>query len=279
MTATIHWAVELRALSSIVHAGETRGTDTLLRRELVATSTSELVLVPLVSGNAFRGRLRRVGEELFRDALELEGLLSLPAAHALRNGGSLYKSGREPLTGRRRAALRELVPPVGVFGCAAGAALIDGCLEVGKVVPQAAETALMTGVASQRSVFDLVQMEEYSHTDDLASHHAGGHDREGEDAGGSNQMRFAVESFPAGTRFSSYLRLTRASDIQISFFTDVLAAFARFGQLGGRLAAGHGRVVVDAVDELVAGTYTPMDWRSQLLGDRAAVLDALEQLG
>lgn len=277
MTATIHWAVEMRALSSIVHVGETRGTDTLLRRELLATS-SELVLVPLISGNAFRGRLRRVGEELFRDVLELEGLLSLPAAYALRNGGSLYKSGRDPLTGRRRAALRELVPPVGVFGCAAGAALIDGCLEVGKVVPQTAETTLMTGVASQQSVFDLVQMEEYSHTDDLSSHHAEGTES-AEQSKLSNQMRFAVESFPAGTQFSSYLRLSRASDVQISFFTDVLATFARFGQLGGRLAAGHGRVTVDARDELVAGTHTATDWRSYLLDNRAAVLDALEQLG
>ena len=278
MTATIHWAVELTALSSVVHAGETRGTDTLLRRELVAASSGP-VLIPLVSGNAFRGRLRRVGEELFRDALDLEGLLSVPAAHALRNGGSLYKSGREPLTGRRRAALRELVPPIGVFGCAAGAALIDGCLEVGKVVPHAAETTLMTGVTSQQSVFELVQMEEYSHTDDLTSHHSGGHDRQGEETAGSNQMRFAIESFPAGTHFSSYLRLTRASDIQISFFSDVLTTFARFGQVGGRLAAGHGRVLVDALDELVAGTYKSTDWRSELLGDRAAVLDALDQLG
>lgn len=44
-----------------------------------------------------------------------------------------------------------------MFGCTAGAALIDGCLEVGEVVPQTGKTAPMTGVASQLSVFDLVQ--------------------------------------------------------------------------------------------------------------------------
>ena len=41
MTATIHWAVELTALSSIVHAGTTHGTDTLLRREHITTADGE----------------------------------------------------------------------------------------------------------------------------------------------------------------------------------------------------------------------------------------------
>ncbi|GAA3131940.1 hypothetical protein GCM10020255_005970 [Rhodococcus baikonurensis] len=37
-------------------------------------------LVPIISGNSFRGTLRRIGEELLRDVLDYEGTLSLPAA-------------------------------------------------------------------------------------------------------------------------------------------------------------------------------------------------------
>ena len=48
---TTQWEGTLTALSSIAHGGETRGTITLLRRELVCSSSGELVHVPIVSGN------------------------------------------------------------------------------------------------------------------------------------------------------------------------------------------------------------------------------------
>ena len=237
-----------------------------------------MILIPVISGNSFRGRLRRVAEELLRDVLQLEGQIPLPAAYALRNGGSLYKSGREPLTGRRRAAIRELVPLIGVFGCAAGSTIIDGALEVGKVVPHATETRHLTGVAHPVSVFDLVQLEEYSHTDDLDDH-TGPEVARGDDVDVGNQMRYAVETFPAGTKLSSYLRLTRASDHQIAFFTEVLDVFARFGQLGGRRAIGHGRCILETSDELVAGSFdSEHDWRSVALDRRDDVLEALAAL-
>lgn len=101
---------------SIAHGGETRGTITLLHRELVVQPDGRTVHIPIVSGNAFRGRLRRVGEELLRDTLRYEGQLPLAAAHALRGGGSLPKTSGQPLSGRRLADLRALVPHVGVFG-------------------------------------------------------------------------------------------------------------------------------------------------------------------
>lgn len=283
MTATVHWAAELTALSSIVHAGDTRGTDTLLRRETVATSDG-LEVIPIISGNALRGRLRRTGEELLRDALDLEGTLTLAAAYALRNGGSLHKSVGEPLSGRRRAEIRALIPQIGVFGCASGGTIIDGTLQVGKVVPHVIETQQLTGVPATVSAFDLVQMESYSHLDDLHHHNspstapagAGGGHLDSEDGG--NQMRYAVETFPAGTRFSTYFRLDRASDLQLAFFADILATYALSGRLGGRLAIGHGRVSLDTSSELVAGWYEPLDWRSHLSDRRADVVAALQEL-
>ena len=49
---TTQWEGTLTALSSIAHGGETRGTITLLRRELVCSSSGELVHVPIVSGRS-----------------------------------------------------------------------------------------------------------------------------------------------------------------------------------------------------------------------------------
>lgn len=264
MTATLHWDGLMTALSSIAHGGETRGTTTMLRRELIPTA-DEAELVPVISGNAFRGRLRRCAEELFRDVLDLEGQLPIPAAHALRGGGALAKSSADPVSGSRRARLRALVLPVGVFGCAAAGTLIDGCLQVGKVVPCCAETVAVTGQASTRSVFDVVQLEEYSKVAD--------------DTDDTTAMRYAVETFCAGTTFATWLRLDRASDLQVAFFTDVLASFDRFGQLGGRLAIGHGLVRTQWSQTTVAGN-PPMavDWRAWAQENREEILTELEAL-
>ncbi len=142
MRSTVRWDVELTALSSISQKGEeSETTTTLFRREPILQPDGRKVLVPVVSGNSLRGALRRTAEELFRDVIGYERQIPLSAAHALRNGGNLSKVAGDSLTGRRRQRLRELVPPISLFGGnGGGAPPIDGCLKVGKVVPRVKET-------------------------------------------------------------------------------------------------------------------------------------------
>lgn len=102
----ITWAGTLTATSSIAHGGQTRGITTLLRREMIRQPDGVLAQVPIISGNALRGRLRRIGEELLRGQLGYDGELSPGAAHLLRGGGALVKTGREPLSGSRLARVR-----------------------------------------------------------------------------------------------------------------------------------------------------------------------------
>ena len=61
-------------------------------------------------------------------------------------------------------------------------------------------------------------------------------------SGTAQLMLHRVETFPAGTRFGTWLRLDRASDLEATFFTDVLAAFVADGRLDGRAGIGHGQV-------------------------------------
>lgn len=292
---TVSWSGTLTAVSSIAHAGETRGTISLLRRELLVGPDGELVHVPVISGNTLRGRLRRLGEELLRDAVGYEGQLHPAAAHALRGGGSLAKSSHEPLSGSRLQRLRELVPQIGVFGAAAGGTIISGALDVGKVVPHLAETTYVTGVASTRSAFSATQLECYTRQDDSTSHDfvdvLDGHaepvevvrDETGRpvaptDGGrGGNQMLFHVETFPAGTTFSTWLRLRRASAVELSFFGDLVASFTREGRLGGRVAIGHGMVRTDLTADRVLGEAGP-GWREMVQDNRAEILDVLQGL-
>lgn len=172
---TITWRGTATATASIAHGGETRGTITLLRRELILAPDGTRVHVPIISGNSFRGLLRRTGEELLRDTLNYEGELPLAAAHALRAGGSLAKTGKEPLSGRRLATLRSLVPHIGVFGCAGGGRIIDGCLQVGKVIPHLVETTHLITPAPPAgrhlaTAFEATQIETYVRQDDADTH-------------------------------------------------------------------------------------------------------------
>ena len=289
---TTRWDGTLTALSSIAHGGETRGTITLLRRELISAPNGDLVHVPIVSGNTLRGRLRRVGEELLRDAVGYEGLLHPAAAHALRGGGSLAKTGHEPLSGSRLQQLRELVPQIGVFGAAGGGTIINGALDVGKVVPHLSETTHITGVPTTRSAFTGTQLEAYTRQDD-----GDGHDFAGvitasetgagllfDDTGrpepvlrGSNQMLFHIETFPAGTMFSTWIRLRRPSPLEMAFFLEVLDNFRDEGRLGGRVGIGHGQVRAS----LTADATTPQDlpdWRTVVDQNRDEILNALQGL-
>lgn len=290
---TITWAGTLTATSSIAHGGESRGTITLLRRELMSTPDG-LVHVPVVSGNTLRGRLRRIGEELLRDVVGYEGLLHPAAAHALRGGGALAKTGGEPLSGNRLHRLRELVPQIGVFGAAGGGTIINGALDVGKVVPHLAETAHITGVATDRSAFTATQLESYTRQDDSTLHdfsdvlatqpaaveltfsQDGSPSVSGRSSEG-NQMLFHVETFPAGTVFSTWLRLRRPTPLEASFFQQVLDTFHADGRLGGRVNVGHGQVRSNLL--MTPGTCGQLpDWRTQVAESRDEILQALGSL-
>ena len=296
MPSTLKWNATLRATSSIAHGGETRGTITLLRREMILGPTGTPLQVPIVSGNGLRGRLRRIGEELLRDVLQYEQQLPLSAAHALRGGGSLAKTTGEPLSGRRLQTLRELIPQVGVFGCAAGGRIIDGCLQVGKVVPHLAETAHILDPAPQSALpaFDATQIETYIRQDDTSAHAFAELtavdripvidgvpqlDELPEPSDTDQLMRFRIETLPAGTTMSTWLRLDRATPREVAFFTEVLEVFTRDGRIGGRAAIGHGQVATELTCTQLAGEPAePVDWRAPLLADPAAAITALQAL-
>lgn len=303
MSTTIRWSGTATATSSISHGGQTRGTVTLLRREQIVQPDGTALWVPLISGNAVRGRLRRIGEELLRDELGYEGRLSLPAATMLRSGGALTKTTREPLSGGRLRQLRHLVPHVGVFGGAAGSRTIDSALRVGKWMPLVAEAAHVLGRPDAGTVtaFSCTQLEQYARLaadgehafdDVMTTLHTGvtpvktngevDVDALSPTAGRSEDpdgpMLFRVETWPAGTRFDTWFALERATDLEAAFFDDVLHTFATTGWVGGRSAIGHGqfRLDLDRTD-----TPTPpasVDWRAHVREYRDDALEALTWL-
>lgn len=294
MLHNVTWRAEMTALSSISHGGETRGTITLLRREQIMRD-GQPMHVPVISGNAWRGRLRRVAEELFREAIGYDHSdeLSLAAIHTLRTGGSLAKTSGQPLTGSRLRTARDLIPPLALFGAATGGRTVEGAMQVGKIMPVTVETAHLTGTdTTAPDVFTATQLETYTRQDestspaltslptslpldpttaavDMAALEGG--------ADSSTFTLFRVETFPAGMLFSSWLRAHHLTDEQLSFLCDLLHRFGQHASVGGRSAIGHGLMRVD----LHADPEIPQDlpdWRERLLANREDVMAAIRLL-
>lgn len=285
MRSTVRWDLDLVATSSICQKGDESGTTTtLFRREPIIQPDGTIARVPIVSGNSLRGALRRAAEELFRDAIGYEGQIPLSAAHTLRNGGALVKSSGDGLTGRRRQRLRSLVPPVSIFGGnGGGQPPIDGCLQVGKVIPHVKETAHITNRPPPKvllSQFELRSLERYSRFDDTLTR-GFPNEASGDDDGRDTMlMRYEIETLPAGTQFETFLRLDRVTPLELSFFTDVWNTFAETGYLGGRTASGHGRFRVQSTRRILSGDPNPVDvdWRGELAPQSADIIEALSWL-
>ncbi|MFV8161100.1 RAMP superfamily CRISPR-associated protein [Mycobacterium sp. 134] len=281
--STIHWDIDIRALSSIIHREDyaSAGSDTftLFNREKFIHN-GEPVKVPVISGNSFRGVLRRLGESLTAAALNYEGLLPVAAAHLLTNGGRLAKSAR-PLTDEQERTLKDLVPQVAVFGGSASGRIMRGQLAVGKVNPEVAELShILTRQTSEvlPPVALVLGAESFTHLDDhrrgVVPPSASDSDDESGPLG-----RYSVQTLVAGTRLQTWVRIEDATDIQVSFFASVLAAFAEYGHLGGRVAAGHGQIATTISPEVRRGHLTTgLDWAAQLAERRDEAIGALTSL-
>lgn len=279
-----HWEGTITATSSVAHAGDSRGTLTLLRRERILRDGA-LIEVPVISGNSWRGRLRRMAEEQLRDELGYEGLIPFAAAHVLRGGGALTKSSKEPLSGVRLRQVRELVAPFAIFGGAAGR-VHDGALQVGKLIPHFAETEHLTGAPGPEAL-SATQLETFTrhreHTtrefEDLvptADESADTVDS-GDQEQGPGPMLYRIETFPAGTRFSTWLHLSHVSDVHHAFFSDVLDRFSTAGHLGGRAGTGHGRFSAHWTPRHTPEP-TDVDWRGWARERRDEIIDAIGAL-
>ena len=276
MSATVHWDLDLTALAPIAHREETAGTTVMLRREKIFQPDGRVEQVPTISGNSLRGMLRRIGEELLRDVLDYEGKLTLPAAHALRNGGALGRTSKEGVTGGQLRALCALVPQIAVFGCAAGSRTIEGKLQVGKVRPVCQETAHVLPRVGEglelASMFDQLTLEAYSHFDDV------GETATQEEA--SHLMRFEIEAFATGVGFQSWVRVERATAVELSFLREVLEVYRSRGRLGARAGIGFGRVAVGAEEHHISGTSgDDVPWREHVSENASEALEALSLIG
>lgn len=282
---------KVTALSSIAHnGGEKNGITSQLRREKFIQPNGKPAKVPVISGNAIRGILRDAGMYSMLRALgygiEQDGKvtgLPLSAFYFLFSGGALTSTGADGIDIDNFRQLKRLIPLIGVFGGAAGNAIMPGKLEIGKMLPICQETAhLLPADATQdielQSVWEYCQEEMYTRRDDakndlllpmlqqkqLAANSSlfGDDDEPIKDVqkSGPQQMMYNVETLAAGTQFYWKIALKDPTDIEFEAFASALLEFSKKPNIGGKAAVGHGEISIKI------GKWFDIDSRAHLDG-------------
>lgn len=254
---TIVYTGTLRAQTSLSHGSKASGNNHPFRREtFILPNGKRLAAVPVVSGGAVRGSLRRMAAAMTQKAIVGDGTLPHPVVHALRTGGSLRetRTSGDVLTGERQALLRDLVPMFGVFGLSAGGRIMSGRLQVGKPLPVAKETMYLSehygadlAEYDPPSIWQVIQRETYTRTADVNDAGAqlliddvGAADRDLPK--GSGNMIYSHETISPGTLLFHNLVLDAGTPVEVSFFDDLVRRWSKKATIGGQTAKGLGRV-------------------------------------
>jgi len=245
----------ITALTPIFHGGDEKtGSTPVLRTIMVYVDGVGEVPIPYISGNGIRGKLRRLSIKDFLDMLEYE-ITNTKLHHALFSGGVLESTsdttGAIDLAFRKK--VRELMPPVAIFGCALGNQMIQGYLIVEHMWPICEEykaylpEEYQKDPRAERPIRTFTDQSFITRRDDLREER-----EEGEQA---VQMKVDYECFVPGTKFYHRFVLQLPDQLQLSCFGRVLDLFEAMPYVGGRSSSGDGKVVLNYKNKPDASLY------------------------
>lgn len=264
----------LDALSPIQHGGDEKTGSTPVLRSLTFwdPTANAHVRLPFLAGNAIRGMLRRL---VMHDLVASLGyaVASPKLHHALFTGGSLEgtdeSAGKLDLAYRRR--VRDLFPPLALFGTVLGNQMIPGCLRVDQAMPLCAEWAWAAPSTRRddprcrHSVRTFTDVAFATRRDDLRA------EREKDEQ--ATQMLIEFEAFIAGTRFAHGFTLVYPSALEVSCLGHALALWAEQPFVGGKSGSGYGRVAL-----AYAPVPDPAPYRAYVAEHVAALRAGLDEI-
>lgn len=232
--------IQLKLLSPLSHFGDERMGTMQVARTMKFEYNNEYLDIPVYTGNAFRGQLRRIA---MRDFLEKIGItdegISAKLYYMLFTGGALTSGSRYTDTGSKRE-LRRMCPPLALLGSAIGDQIPEGKMKVGIFKPVCKETVSFTGVESDVSFYDMLEDNFYTRRDDLKSKDFNIND----DAKHDNavQMKYEQQNLSSGSILTSRIIIENENDIERSCLAAILEKFKEVPFIGGKSAVGHGEV-------------------------------------
>lgn len=262
--------VDLKLLSPLSHGAFDAGPDgnVMPLRRFPVMLDGQVVEVPAVSGNALRGRLRRI---IMRDFLRLIGLgpddpqWDWIYTHAV-NGGALSGSADTTVDPARIRRVRTNVPPLSVFGAALGSWFLPGRVSVGicwPVCDVTVKAGVVTGGGPEPTLADIEGDVQHVRLPDrdVAIHQD------------IKPMPHGTETLTAGVILRTSILFHReATDVEQAI---IVSAVSRLDMLGGNNARGLGRVEPVLADPDSSAAYA--EWLEDAENTAVAV-DALREL-
>ncbi len=244
ITRTLSIPGTIEARSQIVHGGDEKTGSTPVLRSIMHYDplTGREVRLPFISGNAIRGYLRRL---VMRDMVAQLGItLDNPKLfHALMTGGVLEST--DETTGMvdlaLRARVRDLVPPLGLFGTAIGNQMVPGCLKVDHAMPICREYAAYlddeaNDPRASRPIRSFTDISFATRKDELRA--------EREDDEQAMQMLVEFEAFIAGTKFVHGFTLVYPSALEAACLGRAVELWREQPYVGGKSGSGYGRIAM-----------------------------------
>lgn len=265
----------ITALSPI-HSGsdENNGNDKSLRTIVYNLPTGPEE-VPVISGNAIRGVLRRL---IMADLIEQVGFVPTDAKgqvrlyHSLFAGGTLEQvdekdSGYIDLALKRQ--IRELLPPVALLGTAMRNQMLEGKLDVAYAIPRCKElSALLRPGEITATLGDLQKQTFNTRRDEMAQ------DAKEQD-GASSQMLHTWWYIPPGTIFQHGFVLSNPNEVETACLGRIIDLWLARPRLGAKSGTGNAEVRLDYPDKPDAKPY--LDFLAERKEDILKMLQVLEQ--
>jgi len=189
--------------------------------------------IPCISGNSFRGRMRRLA---MIDFCRRVGITKIDkkAYHTLFTGGFLDQSTQYEDFDRLEEFVKAC-PMLGVLGSAIGNMTIEGEMLVGWAYPLCRERG--TGDQSFWQFLDTVFQTRHD-----SSKTENGLELTGEDKEGAQQMKYEYEVFAPGTPFEHRIACTSDKELITSAFVHLLGLFVKSPYIGGQGSVGNGEL-------------------------------------
>jgi len=238
------------AKTPIFHGGDEKTGSTPILRTITIYDSKENrnYILPYISGNSIRGKLRRLIMHDFFTRLEYEPDLKLH--HIFYSGGVLETT--EKMYGNvdleLRKNIRDFIIPLSLFGASVGNQVLTGKLQVGHIFPVCKEYAgflpeeFRKLEASKKSVRLFTDDSFITRRDDMNV------ERDVDEQ--AVQMKVDYECFIPGTIFYHWFALDYPTELEMSCFGHMISLFRETPFLGGRSSQGDGEVEFEYTPEI-----------------------------
>ena len=265
----------ITAKTLLHHGGDNKTGIVVPFRKTDVLVGGEVIKVPFISGNAYRGLLRRYALKGFFASLGYQ--IKSPHLFYILSGGALTAvdgkdSGTLNLEIRRQ--IRKYFMPFNIFGGALGNQLLSGKISVDMAWPICREMNEILPLQGQLSYWDLLteHFETRRKETEVPKDIEANMGKKGKEP--TIQMKVQFECLIPGTQLYHKFALMDMSDVEKSFFAYVMELYKSRAILGGKSATGMGQVEVN---------YPSLNWTSELYlkwldENKPGILNLLEML-